>query len=155
MAKEAKIIEEEVKTKVAKRMPPGDRWQPLDNSTVLLESLTDVLEYVYQKNGDNLDHQTTVKLEIPGWVSYDPIAMENAANFFDTFTKKLPGNLMNIFPMDDYIIISYTKGIPEDKFSSIDLQDPNSRQEMDRMNRPFFGILDKNLNSIKEFLLMN
>jgi hypothetical protein len=49
--KEAQIIEEEVKTKVAKRMPPGDRWQPLDNSTVLLESLTDVLEYVYQKNG--------------------------------------------------------------------------------------------------------
>lgn len=105
--------------------------------------------YVYQKNGDNLDHQTTVKLEIPGWVSYDPIAMENAANFFDTFTKKLPGNLMNIFPMDDYIIISYTKGIPEDKFSSVDFQDPNSRELMDSMNRPYFGILDKNLNAVK------
>ena len=43
--------EEEVKTVVAKRLPPGDRWQPLDNKTVTLESLTDVLEYVYQKNG--------------------------------------------------------------------------------------------------------
>jgi len=32
-------------------VPPGDRWAPLDNSTVLLESLTDVLEYVYQKKG--------------------------------------------------------------------------------------------------------
>ena len=51
MAKQAQIIEEEVKTKVAKRVPPGDRWAPLDNSTVLLESLTDVLEYIYQKKG--------------------------------------------------------------------------------------------------------
>ena len=51
MAKEAKIIEEEVKTRVAKRVTPGDRWTPVDNSTVVLESLTDVLEYVYQKKG--------------------------------------------------------------------------------------------------------
>jgi hypothetical protein len=51
MSKQIQIKEEEVKTKVAKRMPPGDRWQPLDNSSVLLESLTEVLEYVYQNNG--------------------------------------------------------------------------------------------------------
>ena len=42
---------EEVKVKVAKRVPPGDRWTPLDNETVILDSLTDVLEYVYQKEG--------------------------------------------------------------------------------------------------------
>lgn len=51
MAKEAQIIEEEIKTRVAKRVPPGDRWTPVDNSTLVLESLTDVLEYVYQKKG--------------------------------------------------------------------------------------------------------
>jgi hypothetical protein len=51
MAKEVQIVEEEIKTKVAKRVPPGDRWSPLDNSTLILESLTDVLEYVYQKKG--------------------------------------------------------------------------------------------------------
>lgn len=51
MSKEPQIKEEEVKTKVAKRVPPGDRWQPIANSTMLLESLTDVLEYVYQKEG--------------------------------------------------------------------------------------------------------
>ena len=51
MAKEAEIVKEEVKVKVAKRVPPGDRWSPLDNETVILDSLTDVLEYVYQKNG--------------------------------------------------------------------------------------------------------
>lgn len=42
----------EVKIKVAKRIPPGDKWQPLDNTTLTLESLTDVLEYVYQKQGN-------------------------------------------------------------------------------------------------------
>lgn len=42
----------EVKTICAKRVPPGDRWQPIDNSTLTLDSLTDVLEYVYQKSGN-------------------------------------------------------------------------------------------------------
>ena len=51
MAKEAEIKVEEIKTKVAKRVPPGDRWTPLDNETVILDSLTDVLEYVFQKTG--------------------------------------------------------------------------------------------------------
>ena len=51
MVKEPQIVEEEVKVKVAKRVPPGDRWTPLDNETVILDSLTDVLEYVYQKVG--------------------------------------------------------------------------------------------------------
>ena len=51
MSKEPEVKVEEKKIKVAKRVPPGDRWMPLDNETVLLESLTDVLEYIYQKEG--------------------------------------------------------------------------------------------------------
>ena len=39
MEKEPQIVEEEVKVKVAKRVPPGDRWSPLDNDTVILDSL--------------------------------------------------------------------------------------------------------------------
>jgi len=46
------VVTEEVKIKVAKRVPPGDRWTPLDNNSVILDSLTDVLEYIYQKNGN-------------------------------------------------------------------------------------------------------
>jgi hypothetical protein len=53
MSKEPEVVQEEIKTRVAKRVPPGDRWTPLDNSTVILESLTDVLEYVYQKQGNS------------------------------------------------------------------------------------------------------
>ena len=52
MSKEPEVITEEEKVKVAKRVPPGDRWTPLDNSSLVLDSLTDVLEYIYQKNGN-------------------------------------------------------------------------------------------------------
>ena len=52
MSKEPEVITEEVKVKVAKRVPPGDRLTPLDNSSLVLDSLTDVLEYIYQKNGN-------------------------------------------------------------------------------------------------------
>ena len=52
MIKKPEIVEEEVKIKVAKRVPPGDRWTPLSNSTVILDSLTDVLEFIYQDEGN-------------------------------------------------------------------------------------------------------
>ena len=52
MKKEPQIKENEVKTKVAKRVPPGDRWSPLSNSTIVLDSLTDVLELIYQDTGN-------------------------------------------------------------------------------------------------------
>jgi len=52
MSKEPEVIDREIKTTVAKRVPPGDRWMPLDNETLILESLTDVLEYIYQKFGN-------------------------------------------------------------------------------------------------------
>lgn len=51
MKKEVEIKEEEIKTKVAQRVPPGDRWSPLSNTTVLLDSLTDCLEFIYQDTG--------------------------------------------------------------------------------------------------------
>ena len=51
MSKEVQIKEEEVKTRVAKRFPPGDRWSPLSNTTVVLDSLTDCLEFIYQDTG--------------------------------------------------------------------------------------------------------
>ena len=52
MANKPEIVENEVKKPVAKRVPPGDRWMQLDNETLVLDSLTDVLEYIYQKYGN-------------------------------------------------------------------------------------------------------
>ena len=49
MAFETKI--EEIKEVVLRRVPPGDRWQPIDSPSTLLESLTDGLEYHFQKTG--------------------------------------------------------------------------------------------------------
>ncbi len=42
----------EKKIKVAIRRPPGDRWSPVATPDVILDSLTEVLEYVYQKSGN-------------------------------------------------------------------------------------------------------
>lgn len=47
---EEKTTTEEVRTKVAERIPPGDRWVPLDNLTLIMDSLTDILEYIYQRD---------------------------------------------------------------------------------------------------------
>jgi hypothetical protein len=49
MAFETKI--EEVKEVVLRRVPPGDRWQPVDSPSTILESLTDGLEYHFQQTG--------------------------------------------------------------------------------------------------------
>jgi len=51
MADEPKVVKEEKKVRVAQRVPPGDRWSPLSNSDTVLDSLTDVLEYIYQNIG--------------------------------------------------------------------------------------------------------
>ena len=38
MSKQPEIVDQEVKTRVAQRVPPGDRWMPLDNETLVLEN---------------------------------------------------------------------------------------------------------------------
>jgi hypothetical protein len=50
MSVEIKI--EEVKEVILRRQPPGDRWYSVDNPTLLLNSLTDALEYYYQQTGE-------------------------------------------------------------------------------------------------------
>lgn len=42
----------EVKTVVARRRPPGDFWYPIEDNTLVVNSLTDILEFIYQKNGN-------------------------------------------------------------------------------------------------------
>ena len=36
---------------IAIRVPPGDRWSPVGNPSVILETLTEALEYHFQKTG--------------------------------------------------------------------------------------------------------
>lgn len=49
MSTEIKL--EQTKEVVLRRVPPGDRWSPVDNPSIVLESLTDGLEYYFQKKG--------------------------------------------------------------------------------------------------------
>lgn len=49
MSTEIKV--EQTKEVVLRRVPPGDRWSPVDNPSIVLESLTDGLEYYFQKKG--------------------------------------------------------------------------------------------------------
>jgi hypothetical protein len=45
-------IKEEKKDLVLERVPPGDRWTPVSGDTkMVLPSLTDALEYIYQREG--------------------------------------------------------------------------------------------------------
>ena len=48
---QTEIKVEEVKQVVFKRVPPGDRWSPVDSPSVTLDSLTDALEYHFQNTG--------------------------------------------------------------------------------------------------------
>jgi hypothetical protein len=49
MISETKI--EEIKEVVLLRVPPGDRWSPVGSPSTIFESLTDGLEYHFQKTG--------------------------------------------------------------------------------------------------------
>jgi len=41
----------EQKIEILRRVPPGDRWSPVDSPSTILESLTDGLEYHFQNTG--------------------------------------------------------------------------------------------------------
>ena len=49
-------LKEERKDLVLERMPPGDRWSPVDNDDIILDSLTEGLEYVFQRDGQRDFH---------------------------------------------------------------------------------------------------
>ena len=49
-----KIVEKEVKTLVLTRVPPGDRWTDAVTPGEVFESLTDGLEYVFQKSNGKI-----------------------------------------------------------------------------------------------------
>jgi len=54
MAKVAEIVQEEIKIKAARRVPPGDNWKCIfndANDTIEFSNLTDCLEYIHQKTG--------------------------------------------------------------------------------------------------------
>mgnify|MGYP000229615859 CR=1 FL=1 len=54
MSKEPQIQEEEIKTKVAQRVPPGDRWTLVGSKTIH-NSITEALEAWFAKTGEKAE----------------------------------------------------------------------------------------------------
>ena len=46
----------EQKDLVLQRVPPGDQWSPVNGDTnIILPSLTEGLEYIFQRDGDRFN----------------------------------------------------------------------------------------------------
>ena len=61
------MVTKEIKTLVLKRVPPGDQWQDIDDKSAgIFPSLTDGLEYSFQKSGGKTTefHLSSFKGEI-------------------------------------------------------------------------------------------
>ena len=44
------------RTEALRRVPPGDRWSPVDDPNTVLDSLTKALEHVFQTTGHRQFH---------------------------------------------------------------------------------------------------
>ena len=48
--------DKEVRNLALKRVPPGDRWEDSDDRSEVFNSLTEGLEYLFQKNEGKVKH---------------------------------------------------------------------------------------------------
>lgn len=104
--------------------------------------------YVYQKSGEGFDYKQTVEIDIPGWVSYDPVPADQADQFFEGFSKKITGNLTNLFQVGEFYIGTYTKGISEDILVTMNRQDPNFRIDSRKKNPQYAVVFDKDFKQL-------
>lgn len=104
--------------------------------------------YVYQKDGVGYEYLKTVEVEIPGWVSYDPVEKDNSAQFYNGMSSKQVGVVLDILKVDDFFIVVYSKGIPEEKMP-VDIHDPNTGALSRLKANPFYAaILDKDFKQL-------
>ena len=104
--------------------------------------------YVYQKNGVGYEYLKTVEIEISDWVSYDPVEKDNSAQFYNGMNSKQVGVVSDILKVDDFFVVVYSKGVPEEKMP-VGVQDPNTGGLNRRKANPFYAvILDKDFNKL-------
>ncbi|WP_074225213.1 hypothetical protein [Algoriphagus halophilus] len=104
--------------------------------------------YVYNQEGDHFDYDQTVELNIPNWVHYDPVSEDQAEKFFEEYSKKIPGNLTNLFQVGSYYIATYTKGISEDVLATMNRQDPNFGFERRKKDPHLAAVFDQDFNQV-------
>ena len=104
--------------------------------------------YVYQKNGVGYEYLKTIEVDIPDWVSYDPVERDNSAQFYNGMSSKQVGVVSDILKVDDFFVVIYSKGIPEEKMP-IDVNDSNTRALSRRKANPFYAaILDQDFKQL-------
>jgi len=119
----------------------------LDGNKLLLSMWLEPRLYVYNKEGDRFVYEKTVEVNIPDWIPYTPVPLDQAERFFTENQKKSPGNLTNVLVTEEYYIAVYNKGLSEAQI--VELGDPKdgglSRR---RMNPHYAAIFDKDFNQL-------
>lgn len=119
----------------------------LDGDRLLLSMWFEPRFYVYSKEGDRFVFEKTVEVEIPGWVPYTPVPLDQANRFFEENGKKRNGILTNLFVADDYYIAVYNRGLSETQMTEIG--QPNDGGVTFRKKNPnYAAIFDKDFNQL-------
>ncbi|MEB2784325.1 hypothetical protein [Algoriphagus persicinus] len=118
-----------------------------DQEKLLLSMWFEPKVYVYNKVGDQFEYEKTVDVTIPDWVSYTPVPLDKAEQFFTENQKKRPGNLTNILVAGDYYIAVYNNGLTEEEVT--ELGPPTDGGLARRKKNPNYGaIFDKDFNQL-------
>lgn len=119
----------------------------LDQEKLLLSMWFEPRFYVYTKEGDQFVYEKTVDIDIPDWVSYTPVPLDKAEQFFTENQKKRTGKFTNILVSGDYYIAVYNRGLDEQQV--IDLGPPTREGLAARKKDPnYAAIFDKDFNQL-------
>ncbi|WP_026966922.1 hypothetical protein [Algoriphagus terrigena] len=119
----------------------------LDGNKLLLSMWLEPRLYVYNKEGDRFVHEKTVEVNIPDWIPYTPVPLDQAERFFAENGKKSIGNLSNVLVTEEYYIAVYNKGLSEAQIT--ELGDPkDGGLSKRRMNPHYAAIFDKDFNQL-------
>ncbi|GMQ24311.1 hypothetical protein Aoki45_09930 [Algoriphagus sp. oki45] len=100
----------------------------------------------YKDEEGEFVYQRTINLPLESWVGYDPVPMNQASSFYESYGKKMPGTVRDFISIGEYFLVQYQNGIAEDVF-------PQAKNESGRMdpekiyqlNPPLLAVLDQNL----------
>ncbi len=119
----------------------------LDENKLLLSMWFEPRFYVYAKEGDRFVHEKTVEINIPDWIPYTPVALDQAERFFTENGKKRIGNLTNILVAGDYYIAVYNRGLSEAQMTEIGKPD-DAGITIRKKNPNYAAIFDKDFNQL-------
>ena len=119
----------------------------LDENRLLLSMWLEPRFYVYAKDGDRFVYEKTVEVDIPGWVPYTPVPLDQAERFFAENGKKSIGMLTNILVSGDYYIAVYNKGLTEAQVTQLGKPNDGGISKR-RMDPNYAAIFDKDFNQL-------